>query len=67
MCRTSELVEQLTPEERASLTAIGKGVCCPRIPFEHAEKLIRLGLAELNFGDQTLTRHGKRALGMLGA
>jgi len=67
MCRTSELVDQLSPEERASLKSIATGICCPRIPFEHAEKFIRLGLAELNCGDQALTRRGKRACGMIGA
>lgn len=65
MCRTSELLGQLSEDEQASLQEIARGARHEQIPFVHAEKLIRLGLAELLCGDQELTRLGKRAAGML--
>jgi hypothetical protein len=67
MCRTEELLSQLSEDERRSLAQIGKGTCGKRIPFTHAEKLIALGLTELCCGDPELTRHGRRALQLLGA
>lgn len=65
MCRTTELLGQLSEDELVSLREIARGARRTPIPFLHAEKLIRLGLAELVCGDQELTRQGKRAAGML--
>lgn len=65
MCRTAELLGQLSEDEKASLTEIGRGPARRRIPFLHAEKLIVLGFAELVFGYQELTVLGKRAVVML--
>ncbi|MEO0993222.1 MAG: hypothetical protein AAFX62_05360 [Pseudomonadota bacterium] len=56
---------QLTDAEQASLREIARGTVHGDIPFTHAEKLIRLGLAELVCGDQELTGQGRRAVGML--
>lgn len=62
MCRTTELLGQLSEDELASLREIGRGPARRKIPFIHAEKLISLGLAELHCGYQELTRQGKRAI-----
>ncbi|GMG83489.1 hypothetical protein LNKW23_27020 [Paralimibaculum aggregatum] len=64
MCRATELLEQLSEDERQSLCRIRRGACATAIPNDHAEKLIRLGLAELVWGDQILTRQGRRAAEM---
>ncbi|MEM9146265.1 MAG: hypothetical protein AAGC57_08710 [Pseudomonadota bacterium] len=65
MCRTSELLGQLSEDEQASLQDIARGGSQDCIPDGHAEKLLRLGLAELVCGDQALTHRGKRAAQML--
>ncbi len=65
MCKATELLGQLDDDERRSLQAIGKTACCGTIPHAHAEKLIRLGFAELLCGDQQLTRQGRRAMTIL--
>jgi hypothetical protein len=65
MCRTTELLGQLSEDERNSLREIARGPGRRKIPFPHAEKLIRLGLAELLGGYQELTRQGKRAIEMM--
>lgn len=65
MCRAEELLGQLSDDERCSLRDVARGKCCQRIPPSHAEKLIRLGLAELVWGDQILTRQGRRAAEMI--
>lgn len=65
MCRTTELIDRLSPEERASLLELGRGPARRKIPHPHAEKLLDLGLAELVCGYQELTTQGKRALSMM--
>ena len=65
MCRTTELLGQLSDAERDSLNELGRGPARRRIPHTHAERLIRLGLAELVLGYQELTVRGKRAVAIL--
>lgn len=65
MCRTTDLIGQLSDAERESLEELGRGPGRQRIPFDHAEKFLGLGLAELNIGYQELTIQGKRAVLML--
>lgn len=64
MCKTTELLGQLTDEERASLRTLS-GPARRKIPFDHAAKFLSLGLAELHCGYQELTISGKRAVTML--
>lgn len=66
MCRTMELMDQLTEDEVGSLREIARGPARRRIPHTHAETLLRLGFAELVYGYQELTIHGKRAALILG-
>lgn len=65
MCKTSELLRQLTEEEQQSLQCLRRGPMQEEIPFAHAEKFLGLGLAELVCGYQALTISGKRAVMML--
>ena len=65
MCRTTEVIGQLSEDERRSLEEIGSGPGRRRIPHSHAEKFLSLGLAELVFGYQELTVRGKRAVAMM--
>ena len=66
MCRTMELLEQLSDDEAGSLQEIASGPGRRRIPHMHAERLLELGFAELVYGYQELTIHGKRAALILG-
>ncbi|MHA1529139.1 MAG: hypothetical protein ACTSVG_08960 [Alphaproteobacteria bacterium] len=66
MCKAADLVERLSAAERRSLKLMGASLVRRRIPFRHADKLIRLGLAELIFGEPGLTGGGHRALDLIG-
>lgn len=66
MCKTSELLGRLSEDEISSLKEIGSGPARHRIPANHAETFLRLGLADLVLGYQEITRLGKRVLGMAG-
>ena len=63
--RVKELKDRLTPGEKSSLKQVGGGPNRPSIPFQHAERLITLGLAELSLGRLDLTIPGKQILGAL--
>jgi hypothetical protein len=60
--RVKELSNRLTPDERLSLAELDHGPMRPSIPFDHAERLIGLGLAELSFGRLDLTIAGRQIL-----
>ena len=60
--RVRELAERLTPDEKSSLEELSHGPRRPSIPFEHAERLLGLGLAELSSGRLDLTIAGKQTL-----
>lgn len=62
MCKATDLLAELTPEEKTSLRELCRGDIRARIVWPHAEKLIRLGLAELSFGRLALTFLGRRAV-----
>ena len=57
-----ELVESLSEEEQQSLRRLC-GSCCSGhdIPGEHAEKLLKLNLAEMTCGGLGLTSAGRHA------
>lgn len=63
--RVSELTGRLTPDERHSLEELDQGPIRAQIPFQHAERLISLGLAELSLGRLDLTIAGRQLLGTL--
>jgi len=60
--RVRELAERLTPDEKSSLEELSHGPVRPSIPFEHAERLLGLGLAELSSGRLDLTIAGRQTL-----
>jgi len=66
MSTEEELVSQLSADEQVSFREVSRGPARRRIPFEHAEKLIRLGLVELVCGYQELTGRGKRVKRLIG-
>jgi hypothetical protein len=63
--RIVELTERLTAAEKSSLEELGHGPMRASIPFQHAERLMALGLAELSFGRLDLTSAGKQSLANL--
>ncbi len=63
--RVKELVGKLTPGEKSSLEELDHGPRRHGIPFNHEERLMGLGLAELSFGRLDLTMAGKHALAEL--
>jgi len=65
--RVVELADRLTPDEKSSLEELDHGPMRPSIPFNHAERLITLGLAELSLGRLDLTIAGKQTLGTIRA
>ncbi len=66
MCKAEQLVAQLSEGERRSLRTL-RAKCAQRpISTNHEEKLIELGLAELNGGNPDLTHTGRRVLAMIG-
>ncbi len=60
--RVKELTDKLTLDEKSSLEELDHGPMRHRIPFNHEERLMRLGLAELSFGGLDLTLAGKHVL-----
>ncbi len=60
--RIAQLTDRLTPDEKSSLEELNHGPMRPSIPFLHAERLIKLGLAELSSGRLDLTIAGKQLL-----
>lgn len=65
MCKTSDLVGQLSPNERAALKRIGRGGNPDDLPMPAITKLIGLGLAFVEMGTLNLTGTGRRAIGMI--
>lgn len=65
MCRATELIEELSVEEKTSLDELARGPARRKVPFSHAEKFISLGLTELICGYQELTSIGKRAVSLM--
>ncbi len=63
--RIKELTDRLTLDEKSSLEELNHGPMRPSIPFQHAERLITLGLAELSLGRLDLTIAGKQTLGAI--
>ncbi len=63
--RVKELVDRLTPDEKSSLEELDHGPMRHSIPFNHEERLMGLGLAELSFGRLDLTLAGKHVLAEL--
>lgn len=64
--KDSELLNRLSEEERQSLRKLCK-CCCKdqRIPGDHAEKLLILGLAEMTCGGLGPTSYGRNAAAAL--
>ena len=63
MCsRVDELKATLTPDERGAIAELGRVSKRPEIPFGMAERLMSLGLAEVNFGGLDLTVAGRQVL-----
>jgi len=60
--RERELLKKLSDEERASLSRLCGCGCVKKIPGEHAEKLMTLGLAELTCGGLGPTSSGRHAV-----
>ena len=63
--RVKEITDRLTPGEKCSLEELDHGPMRPSIPFQHAERLLTMGLAELSLGQLDLTIAGKRTLAMV--
>ena len=63
--RIVELTDRLTADEKSSLEELDRGPIRPSIPFQHAERLLTLGFAELSFGRLDLTIAGKQSLAAL--
>lgn len=60
--RVKEFADRLTPDERHSLEELDHGPVRPSIPFNHAQRLMGLGLAELSLGRLDLTMAGRHVL-----
>ena len=60
--RFEAVAESLSADEKSSLEELDHGPARPSIPFDHAERLINLGLAELSSGRLDLTIAGKQIL-----
>jgi hypothetical protein len=60
--RVKELVNRLTPGEKSSLEELDHGPMRHSIPFNHEERLMGLGLAELSLGRLDLTLAGRHVL-----
>ena len=61
-CKERELLAKLTDDEQASLNKLCRCGCTPKIPGEHAEKFLVLGLAELTCGGLGPTSSGRHAV-----
>lgn len=63
MCsRVDELKATLTPDERGAIDELGRLARRSDLPFPMAERLMNLGLAEVNFGGLDLTVAGRQVL-----
>ena len=60
--RVKEFSDRLTSGEKSSLEELDHGPIGHSIPFQHAERLIGLGLAELSLGRLDLTLAGRQVL-----
>lgn len=58
----ADLAARLTPGEKSALEELDSGIIRRRIPAPEAERLLSLGLAELNCGSLALTIAGRHAL-----
>lgn len=65
MCKTSDLLDQLSANERASLKRLARGTNPDKIPMPDITKLIHLGLAFVEMGALDLTGSGRRAVSMI--
>lgn len=65
MCKTSDLVEQLSSDERLALKKIARGSNPDTVPMPSITRLIQLGLAFVEMGNLALTGTGRRAIGMI--
>lgn len=65
MCKAEKLVGCLTPGERQSLRSLATPYSARRIREPHQERLIELGLAELDCGTTGLTGTGRRVLQLI--
>ena len=63
--RFKALKDRLSTNEMSSLKELSRGSNRPSIPFQHAERLIMLGLAELSLGRLDLTIPGRQILGTM--
>ncbi len=60
--RVKELTDRLTPGEKTSLEELDHGPMRLSIPFNHEERLMGLGLAELSLGRLDITLAGRHVL-----
>ena len=65
--KVKEIRDWLSPGEKSSLKQLGNRSNRRSIPFQHAERLITLGLVELSLGQLDLTIPGKQMLGVMSA
>lgn len=65
MCKTSDLVDQLSADEKISLKKIARGSDPDKLPMKQITTLIKLGLAFVEMGNLNLTGTGRRALSMI--
>jgi hypothetical protein len=65
MCRVSEMVEKLDNEHIACIQELSRGEARRRIPSPYAERLLEMGLANLEMGHLYLTRSGLRVARMV--
>lgn len=65
MCKTSDLVDQLSADERISLKKIARGSDPDKLPMAQVTTLIKLGLAFVEMGKLSLTGTGRRAVSMI--
>lgn len=65
MCKTSDLVGQLSADEKISLKKIARGGDPDKLPMTEVTTLIKLGLAIVEMGKLNLTGMGRRAVGMI--
>ena len=66
MCKAEQIVGRLSEGERRSLRTLRAKSAHGQISANHEEKLIELGLAELNGGNPDLTHTGRQVLAMIG-
>jgi hypothetical protein len=67
MCKAEKLIGCLTPGERRSLRSLAAPCRAGSLREPHQERLIELGLAELERGAPGLTGTGRRVLQLIAA